>query len=98
MLEKFYEIRAKISNFDVVSHSLSPHATPTSDSDSNILDMIDEVTFASMASLGDEDTAYLGDFRMRTVSRLPPRIPALEFGEAKNKRKDLKRAKGDDVL
>ena len=87
-----------MNTFEVVSHFLSPHATPTSASDSNILDMSDDVTFAPMTSLGDEDTAYLGEFRMRTVSMLPPRIPALEFGEAKNKGKDLKRAKGDEVL
>ena len=99
LLEKFYEIRARMNTIDVVGSLLSPHSTPTSASDSNILEMSDDTTFSPTTSFGDDDASYLGEFRMRTVSMLPPRIAAIDFGEAKMKAKEkVRRAKGDEDL
>ena len=88
-----------MNTIDVVGSLLSPHSTPTSASDSNILEMSDDTTFSPTTSFGDDDASYLGEFRMRTVSMLPPRIAAIDFGEAKTKAKEkVRRAKGDEAL
>ena len=76
ILERFYEIRAKMNKFkhSIVKRILPEHATAnvSSASDPSINNSLqfDDIDYRASSLVED---SYLGQFRERTVSMLPPR-------------------------